>query len=184
MNRARIIVWKHKLLSLCSKSYREHSATVSRMHAFRTEACEANVAAAKSAAEAARLGAENADIRERLKLAISAQESAAQQLIAERALREAAEQRSEKYHDQLTDSLKSNVDWLARGLYHRRPMFGVGAPPDEPSTERGDPKQVWSKPMARGVAKTLTNETLSGLLEEIRNGHVSEPQVGPEFTTQ
>lgn len=189
MNRfgARVFVWERRLLKFCSKSYREHDAMVSRMHVLRTEAAIANTATSKLDSEASVLRLECSDLRERLKIAIAAQESAAQQLIAERALRQAADERSERYHEQLTDSLKSNVDWLARGLYHRRPMFGVGAPPDEPSTERGDPEQIWNKPMARAVARKAQDSTLRKLYEDIRAGHAGitqEPQVGPEFTTQ
>ena len=160
---SRLNRWKHELLKFCSTSYSEHTSVV---------------------AEAERLRKECEDLHERLKHAISAQESAAQQLIAERALRQAADERADKYHEELTNALKANVDWLARGLYHRRPMYGVGAPPDEPSTERSDPKPLLhEKPMARQVAKQTTNATLAGLLEEIRMGH-DQAQVGPEFTTQ
>ena len=181
---SRVIRWKHQLLKLCSKSYREHDAQVARMHELRTKAAEANISAAKAGHDATAVRIECTDLRERLKHAISAQESAAQQLIAERALRQAADERADKYHEELTNALKANVDWLARGLYHRRPMYGVGAPPDEPSTERSDPKPLLhEKPMARQVAKQTTNATLAGLLEEIRMGH-EQTQVGPEFTTQ
>ena len=163
----RINLWKHELLKFCSESYREHAAMV---------------------AESSRLREECKNLHERLKHAISAQESAAQQLIAERALRQAADERADRYHEELTNALKANVDWLARGLYHRRPMYGVGAPPDEPSTERSDPKSLMhEKPMARQVSKQTTNATLAGLLEEIRMGHdqgYDQAQVGPEFTTQ
>jgi hypothetical protein len=127
-----------------------------------------------------------ADLRGRLSLSIEAQQKASEQLIAERALRQAADERADRYHAELTEALKSNVDWLARGLYHRRPMFGVGAPPDEPKQE-SKPQAMPGKRMAREVAretdKGVTNEVLADMLAQIRNGVESMP-VGPEFTTQ
>lgn len=126
---------------------------------------------------------EISDLRDRLKLAVEAQQKASEQLIAERALRQAADERAERYHEQLTEALKSNVDWLARGLYHRRPMFGVGAPPDAPQESK--PVALPVKRMARGVVREndqQVNQSLRELLEQIRNG-AEEMPVGPEFTT-
>jgi hypothetical protein len=133
---------------------------------------------------------EISDLRGRLALSIEAQQKASEQLIAERALRQSSDERADRYHEELTDALKSNVDWLARGLYHRRPMFGVGAPPDEPKQE-SKPQAMPGKRMAREIAreiaretdKGVTNEVLADMLAQIRNGAEAMP-VGPEFTTQ
>lgn len=115
-----------------------------------------------------------ADLKARLELAIEAQESAAQQLLSERALRQAAEERADRYHAETLEALKSQTDWLARGLYHRRPVYGVGAPPDAPeSTKPAEP--IPTKPNARTVARDISNKTLADLWENIRS-------VGPEFT--
>lgn len=182
MIRARIVAWKHKLLRLCSRSYREHDATVTRMHDLRTQATNANIAAAKAGNELSELRAECRDLRDRLKLAISAQESGAQQLIAERALRQSADERASQYHEQLTDALMRSTDWFAMGTAAHRSMFGVGNALDPPA-DKPERKPIPEKPMARAVARKETNATLTQLLEEIRSGHI-EPQAGPEFTTQ
>jgi hypothetical protein len=112
-----------------------------------------------------------------LALAREAQSNAAEQLIAERALRQAAEERADRYHGELIEALKQNTDWFARGFYHRKPMFGA---PDAPSESKS--AEIPSKPTARREAQKITNETLRDVLSRIRAEE--EAPVGPEFTTQ
>lgn len=172
---------QHRMLRFCSKSYRDHDVVVADRERWRRECVVAGNSVTDALARARQAEESAAELRERLKLAIEAQQGAAEQLIAERALRQSAEERAERHHVELTEALKSSVDWLARGLYHQRPMFGVGAPPDEPRHEPPVDISV-KKPMARRVAQEQTNGTLKEMLDSIRGA--DGPPVGPEFTTQ
>jgi hypothetical protein len=126
------------------------------------------------------LEAEIDELRDRLKLSIEAQQKASEQLIAERALRQSADERADRYHNELRDDLRCAANWGAKAL-NRKSMFGeLDAPADEP---KGKPVEIPAKRMARNVAQDMTSDTLKDLLKDIRSG-VQEVPVGPEFTTQ
>jgi len=107
-------------------------------------------------------------------LAVEAQQKSAEQLIAERELRRAAEERADRYHEELLAALKAQVDWYARGI--RKPVYGA----DEPQHEAKQPEPINPKPMARQRAAQVTNETLKSLLDDLRAG--SGTGVAPDIS--
>ncbi len=170
---------KHKLLRLCSESYRQHDAVVSDCERWRRQYIDEKNAASVSQSKARQVETESAGLRDRLKIAIEAQQKATEQLIAERALRQAADERSEQYHAELVEALKANADWLAVGL--RKPVFGVV----QQESREDKPIDLPVKKSGRRVAQEITNETLAKMWDGMRNaGTEDEPPVGPEFTTQ
>jgi hypothetical protein len=174
----RVALFKHKLLRLCSKSYRQHDAVVSDCERWRRQYIDEKNAASVSQSKAREVEVDAASLRDRLKVAIEGQQRAAEQLIAERALRQAADERSEQYHAELVDALKANADWLAVGL--RKPVFGVV----QQESREDKPVELPVKKSGRRVAQEVTNETLSKMWDDLRNGTAPEVPVGPEFTTQ
>lgn len=174
----RLLAWKHRALRFLSKSYRDHDAVVSDRERWRRECIDAGNKLAAMHNDARDLEAELADTRNRLKLAIEAQQKAAEAVLVERALRQGADERASRYHDELTDALKRSADWACVG--RRGPMYGSGPAEEAPV----QPQAMPSKPMARTVAQNGTNETLLNMLADLRNGLNADTPVGPEFATQ
>lgn len=174
--RIKLAQWKHRLLRACSQSYRDHDVIVSERDRFRTMMAIANAQIHTAELNIGELKKQLADVGDRLKLAIAAQENATQQLIAERALRQAADERAERYHGELTDSLKSAANWSSKAL-NRKSMFSEADAPEEPATESKPSEPIRPKPFARQVAQQQTHAELMKMLEDMRN-------VGPEFTAQ
>lgn len=178
--RIQIAQWKCRLLRACSKSYREHETVVFDRDHWRRECVVEGNNSSELRSKLRESEADIAELRDRLKLAIAAQENATQQLIAERALRHAADERADRYHGELTDSLKSAANWSTKAL-NRKSMFSeVDAPETEPTSETKH-EAIRSKPMARNVAAQQTHSELEAMLKSIREGEI---HVGPEFTTQ
>lgn len=174
----RVALVQHRLLRLFSKTYREHDTVVSDRERWRRECVVAGNEKSEALAKAREAGEVAAGLRERLKIAVEAQQKAAEQLISERALRQSADDRAERYHSELVEALKKNADWLAVGL--RGPVFGARAP----EKDRDDsPVDVPAKQSARRVAQQETHATLAAMMDRIRSGP-DEVHVGPEFTTQ
>lgn len=173
---ARISIWKHRLLCHVSKAYRDLDAIMSDREKWRRDAVKADMALAARISELA-------ELKDRLKSALEAQESATAQLIAERALRQSAQEQADRYHHELTDSLKSAANMAAQVAF-RRPMFGDAAMEPE-SQEPSNRPSIHQKRMARSVVSEVTNTTLKNLLDEIRAGNIPDEQpIGPEFSTQ
>lgn len=178
--RIQIAQWKCRILRACSKSYREHEGVVFDRDNWRGECAIERNRSSELREKMRAAEADAADLRDRLKLAIAAQENATQQLIAERALRHAADERADRYHGELTDSLKSAANWSTKAL-NRKSMFSeVDAPEAEPIADAKH-EAIRSKPMARNVAAQQTHSELEAMLKSIREGEI---HVGPEFTTQ
>lgn len=131
---------------------------------------------------------ESAELSERLALAQDASTSATQQLIAERSLRQAADERAERYHEQLVDALKENANWLASSM-SRRPIHGGIASPEQPVQQQtpGELKEMPSKRHAREVARDTSQRTMEQMIADMNARHGAgevPPPEGPEFTTQ
>lgn len=175
--RIKLAQWKHRLLRACSKSYREHDAIVSDRDKWRRDCVNAGNESSELRGKLRVADTAAAELRDRLKLAIAAQENATAQLIAERALRQAADERAERYHGELTDSLKSAANWSSKAL-NRKSMFSeVDAPEPEAPAEAKPSEPIRPKPFARSVAQHQSHDALLKMLEDMRN-------VGPEFSTQ
>lgn len=178
--RIQIAQWKCRLLRACSKSYRAHESVIADRDHFRMMKSISDAKAQTAEMNIAGLKDQIAELRDRLKIAIAAQENATQQLIAERALRHAADERADRYHGELADSLKAAANWSTKAL-NRKSMFSeVDAPEPEPIADTKH-EAIRGKPMARNVAAQQTHSELLSMLDDIRKGEI---HVGPEFTTQ
>lgn len=134
-------------------------------------------------AELSALRLEVETLKSSLRESQEAQERSALQLVAERALRQSAEARSEKYHDELVAAIKASANWASKNVNRRAIFSDVDSPEPEP-----EPRQVApigrGKQFAREVGRQVTDKTLSGLLQEIREQREPESdQVGPEFSS-
>jgi hypothetical protein len=142
-----------------SKSYRQHDAVL----------LERTVAQSKLAtvkAERDKLRRDLEETKWSLALATEAQQNATEQLISERALRQAAEDRASAYHGELTESLKQSANYLSLSL-NRKAMFG-GVIVDEPIPDPKPSVRQPTKPMAREVARGVSDKTLQDMLAEIK----------------
>lgn len=158
---ARLLQWKHKALKFCSKLYREsdelnHICSVQQQEVFgarfELEKAQKHVAELQKQAEQ----------RERtLAASEEARQNALKELMAERALRNAAEERAERYHEEALAATKDLADWFARTM-NRRPVFGK-----QPEPEAKPAATIPSKQTARERAQKIENDTLRSLAEEI-----------------
>jgi len=166
--------FKHRLLCWCSESFRDHDAVMRKLSMARDD---------RSALEAKLIVAtrELSECRSQLNLSNEAQQNATAQLIAERALREAADERAERYHEELVSTLKQTNNWSALAV-SRKPIFrDIATPEPEPAIDKPI-EAIRPKAMARQVASDITQKTVTDWLNELRGAET--PHVGPEFTTQ
>src|SRR5690349_19845602 len=107
--------FKHRLLCWCSESFRDHDAVMRKLSMARDDrsALEAKLTIATR---------ELGECRSQLSLSNEAQHNATAQLLAERALREAADERAERYHEELVSTLKQTNNWSALAV-SRKPIF-------------------------------------------------------------
>ena len=176
----KIAQYQHRLLRLCSSSYRSHLLIVAERDRCRWDLTTVKNELAARITEINDLRADHDDLEIRLKDVMQMQEAAEKQLVAERALRQSADLRADRYHAELLETLKQTANWTSKSI-NRRAIFGDVAddtePPPAKLTEMKPPKQ-----MARQAAAAVTNATLKSLLDDIRAGRVEEEgQVGPEF---
>lgn len=169
----RLLAFKNRVLRALSRSYRDHERIVCQLEEARYERNSAE-------AKLRNLQVEFDATRERLRQAIEAQENATQQLISERALRQAAYELAAQYHEQLVDVMKHTTDWFAIGSVVRRPMFGMWPVPPPVQEPAKPAAPLHSKRMAREFANEQTQKTWEEILKDMRE----TPQEGPEFTTQ
>jgi hypothetical protein len=177
--------WRRRLLLLCSGSYRKHDSIVEQLRIARIELAQCREDFGRQLRRADELLKEGQQLSERLSLALAAQESATSQLIAERALRQAAEDRADQYHQELTEALKSSTNWTCRAMGKKAMFAEVSGPEPEPVAEKRSETLGSPKVMARQEASRITNATFAELWDDLRknSNYSPEEQIGPEASS-
>jgi hypothetical protein len=161
----RLVQWRRKVLMLASPSYRQHDQVVAERNDLRSQLARAGAELKLEFDAHVVLEKDLAALGLRLELAEQSLHSAEGQLIAERELRQAADLRSQDYHNQLTESLKTAANYCSK-MFSRKAMFGDVEFPEPP--EENKPIAIHPKPLARQVAQDISDITLRKLYEEIK----------------
>ena len=181
----KVAQYRHRLLRWCSASYRAHDAVVSDRERWRVQCVTAGNDLSDARSQIRVLNESIEKLHAQVRAYSESCDSVNRQLAAERALRQSADARAERYHEELVETLKASANWSTKSL-NRRSMYPEVDTPEPEQMEQKPPEAFRPKPFARQVAKQVTDSTLRAVLEDIRNGRADEVQigqVGPEFTS-